>query len=320
MDSDVDAAALIGAIRAAVAEVVVGKQDVLDQLLIAVLCRGHVLVEDVPGVGKTLLARSLATALGCTFTRVQFTPDVLPSDVTGSSIFNQQSSEFEFKPGPIFTQILLADEINRATPRAQSALLEAMQEYQVTSDGQTRRLPEPFLVLATQNPVEQEGTFQLPEAQLDRFLLRVIPGYPSREEEDAMMRRFLRDDPLTRLRPVTSAEGVLALQVQREAVRVGDAVRDYILSLVRATREDPSIALGASPRASLALLHAGQARALLDGRGYVRPDDVKALAAPVLAHRLVLTGEARLRGHHPRELIAALLDTVPVPVEDELVG
>jgi MoxR-like ATPase len=320
VDSETDTPAVIGAIRTAVAQVVVGKQDVLDQLLIAVLCRGHVLVEDVPGVGKTLLARSLAIALGCTFTRVQFTPDVLPSDVTGSSVFNQQSSEFEFKPGPIFTQILLADEINRATPRAQSALLEAMQEHQVTSDGHTRPLPEPFVVLATQNPVEQEGTFPLPEAQLDRFLLRVIPGYPSLDEEDAMLRRFQRDDPLTRLQPVTSAAGVIQLQREREAVRVGDAVREYILNIVRATREDAAIALGASPRASLALLHASQARALLDGRSFALPDDVKALAGPVLAHRLVLTGEARLRGHNPRELVETLLATIAVPVEDELVG
>jgi MoxR-like ATPase len=310
----------IARIRAAVAEVVVGKQDVLDQLLVAVLCRGHVLVEDVPGVGKTLLARSLATALGCTFTRVQFTPDVLPSDVTGSSVFNQQSTEFEFRPGPIFTQVLLADEINRATPRAQSSLLEAMQERQVTMDGHTRALPEPFFVLATQNPVELEGTFPLPEAQLDRFLLRVRPGYPTEAEEDAMLLRFERDDPLTRLQAVANAGQVLELQQQREAIKVGDAVRSYLLEIVRATRANDQVALGASPRASLALLHATQAHAMLAGRDYALPDDVKALAGPVLAHRLVLTAEARLRGQGPESLIATLLETIAVPVEDELVG
>jgi MoxR-like ATPase len=315
-----DGAAVIARIRVAVAEVVVGKQAILDQLLVAVLCRGHVLLEDVPGVGKTLLARTLATALGCSFTRVQFTPDVLPSDVTGSSVFNQKSTEFEFIPGPIFTQVLLADEINRATPRAQSSLLEAMQERQVTTDGHTRALPEPFLVLATQNPVELEGTFPLPEAQLDRFLLRVNPGYPSLEEEDAMLRRFERDDPLTRLAAVASAADVLALQRQREAVHVGDAVRAYVLELVRSTRDNPAVALGASPRSTLALHHAVQAWALLDGRTFVVPDDVKALAAPVLAHRLVLTAEARLRGQTPAGLIAGLLESVAVPVEDELAG
>ena len=205
-------------IRDAVATVVVGKSDVVDQLLVAVLCRGHVLVEDVPGVGKTLLARSLATVMGCSFRRVQFTPDVMPSDVTGSSVFDQHTAEFDFRPGPIFTQILLADEINRATPRAQSALLEAMEERQITVDGVTRALPEPFLVLATQNPVELEGTFPLPEAQLDRFLLRVRPGYPSLEEEDAMLRRFERDDPLARLGPVVGERDILWLQQQREGV------------------------------------------------------------------------------------------------------
>jgi MoxR-like ATPase len=315
-----DGVAMVARIRAAVATVIVGKQDVVDQLLVAVLCRGHVLMEDVPGVGKTLLARSLAVALGCSFGRVQFTPDVLPSDVTGSSVFDQRTAEFEFRPGPIFTQILLADEINRATPRAQSALLEAMQEGQVTVDGHTRPLPEPFLVLATQNPIELEGTFPLPEAQLDRFLLRVRPGYPSRDEEDAMLRRFERDDPLTRLAAVATATDVLALQHQREQVLVGDLVRSYLLDVVRATRTDSRVLLGASPRAALALHRAVQARALLAGRDFALPDDVKALAAPVLAHRLVLSTEARLRGQTPDGLVAAVLDSVEVPVEDELVG
>lgn len=320
MATDFASTELVTRIRAAVGSVIVGKQDVVDQLLIAVLCQGHVLVEDVPGVGKTLLARSLATALGCTFGRVQFTPDVLPSDVTGSSVFDQRTTEFEFRPGPIFTQILLADEINRATPRAQSALLEAMQERQVTIDGHTHTLPAPFLVLATQNPIELEGTFPLPEAQLDRFLLRVRPGYPSREEEDAMLLRFERDDPLVRLEPVASAVHVVALQHARAAITVGELVRAYLLDVVRATRDDPRILLGASPRAALALHRAVQARALLDGRDFALPDDVKALAAPVLAHRLALTAEARLRGQTPESLIAAVLDTVEVPVEDELAG
>jgi MoxR-like ATPase len=311
---------VLGRIREAVATVIVGKQEVVDQLLIAVLCQGHVLVEDVPGVGKTLLARSLAVALGCSFGRVQFTPDVLPSDVTGSSVFDQRTTEFDFRPGPIFTQILLADEINRATPRAQSALLEAMQERQVTVDGHTRPLPEPFLVMATQNPVEQEGTFPLPEAQLDRFLLRVRPGYPSRDEEDAMLLRFEHDDPLTRLGAVVGAEDVLQLQQQRAAIRVGELVRGYLLDVVRATRSQSGVLLGASPRAALALHRAVQARALLDGRDFALPDDVKALAAPVLAHRLVLSAEARLRGQSAEALVALVLDGVEVPVEDEQAG
>jgi MoxR-like ATPase len=313
-------ASVVAQIRDAVASVVVGKQEVVDQLLVAVLCGGHVLVEDVPGVGKTLLARSLATAMGCTFSRIQFTPDVLPSDVTGSSVFNQRTTEFEFRPGPLFTQILLADEINRATPRAQSALLEAMEERQVTVDGHTRRLPEPFLVLATQNPVEMEGTFPLPEAQLDRFLLRVRPGYPTLAEEDAMLRRFERDDPLARLGAVAAEADIVALQHRREAVLVGDAVRAYLLDVVRSTRTNQQVLLGASPRAALSLHRAVQAWALLHDRDFVLPDDVKALAPAVLAHRLVLTAEARLRGETADTVVAATLDAVAVPVEDELAG
>jgi MoxR-like ATPase len=307
-------------IRAAVATVVVGKLDVVDQLLVAVLCRGHVLVEDVPGVGKTLLARSLATVIGCSFRRIQFTPDVMPSDVTGSSVFDQRTAEFEFRSGPIFTQILLADEINRATPRAQSALLEAMEERQVTVDGVTRILPEPFLVLATQNPVELEGTFPLPEAQLDRFLLRVRPGYPSLEEEDAILRRFERDDPMARLAPVASEEDILRLQHQREEILVGDAVRAYLLEVVRLTRQDKRLLLGASPRAALSLHRASQARALLRGRAFAVPDDVKALAPAVLAHRLVLAADARLHGESPEGVVRQILETVAVPVEDEMAG
>ena len=306
-------------IREAVGTVVVGKEEVVDKLLVAVLCQGHALLEDVPGVGKTLLARSLATAMGCAFHRIQFTPDVMPSDVTGSSVFNQRSAEFEFRPGPIFTQILLADEINRATPRAQSALLEAMEERQVTVDGVTTQLPEPFLVMATQNPIELEGTFPLPEAQLDRFLMRIAPGYPTRDQEDLMLRRFEHDDPFTRLSAVVTAGDILALQRQRAGVMVGDAVRAYLLDVVRATRGDARVVLGGSPRAALSLHRASQARSLIDGRAFAVPDDVKALAADVLAHRLVLSAEARLRAQTAESVVASVLETVPVPVEDEVV-
>jgi MoxR-like ATPase len=312
-----DTADALSRIRQAIATVVVGKRETVDQLLVAVLCRGHVLIEDVPGVGKTLLARSLAATMGCSFRRVQFTPDVLPSDVTGSNVFDQRTSEFSFRPGPIFTQVLLADEINRATPRAQSALLEAMEERQVTVDGQTMSLPEPFLVLATQNPIELEGTFPLPEAQLDRFLLRVHPGYPSVEEEDAMIRRFESGDPLSRLTPEVGAADVLALQGARDAIHVADEVRAYLLQVVRSTRSDERVALGASPRAALALNRAVQANALLAGRTFAVPDDVKALTPAVLAHRLILSTDARLRGHTAEAVLATVLDTVPVPVEDE---
>ncbi|MCL2394901.1 MAG: MoxR family ATPase [Acidimicrobiaceae bacterium] len=307
----------LGRIRAAVGRVVVGKEEAVEQLLVALLCRGHALLEDVPGVGKTLLARSLAATMACSFRRIQFTPDVLPSDVTGSSVFDQRSTSFEFRPGPIFTQILLADEINRATPRAQSALLEAMEERQVTVDGETRALPRPFLVLATQNPVELEGTFPLPEAQLDRFLVRVTLGYPSAEEEDAILRRFERDDPFARIEAVVTPEDVASLQERRGEIEVSDPVRAYLLDVVRATRTDERVALGASPRAALALHRASQARALVQGRPHVLPDDVKALARPVLAHRLLLTAQARLRGDTPEGVIAAVVDSVAVPVEDE---
>jgi MoxR-like ATPase len=307
----------VARIRAAVAQVVVGKEEALEQMLVALLCRGHALIEDVPGVGKTLLARSLASAMGCTFRRIQFTPDVLPSDVTGSSIFNQRTAEFEFRPGPVFAQVLLADEINRATPRAQSALLEAMEERQVTVDGHTTALPEPFLVLATQNPIELEGTFPLPEAQLDRFVVRVALGYPSLEEEHAILRRFEDDDPFARLVPVTTAPAVAALQRQRGQVTVGDAVRAYLLEVVRSTRSDERVVLGASPRAALSLHRAAQARALLHGRSFVLPDDVKALAVAVLAHRLVLTAQARLRGETADGIVRAVLGAVEVPVEDD---
>jgi MoxR-like ATPase len=318
-DGGLDPAEVFSRIRAEVMTVVVGKDESLEHLLIAVLCGGHALVEDVPGVGKTILARSLAMVLGCRFRRIQFTPDVLPSDITGSSVYNQQTSDFEFRPGPIFTQVLLADEINRATPRAQSALLEAMEERQVTVDGETKPLPQPFLVLATQNPIELEGTFPLPEAQLDRFLLRVPLGYPDIEEEHDILRRFERDDPFERIKTVTSPGELLMLQQRRGSVDVSEEVVRYLLAVVRSTRTDDRVALGASPRAALSLHRSVQARALLHGRSFATPDDVKALTAPVLAHRILLTAQARLRGETPEAVISSLLQAVAVPVEGDLV-
>jgi MoxR-like ATPase len=290
---------------------------VLDLLLVALLCGGHALVEDVPGVGKTLLARSLAAATGCTFRRVQFTPDVLPSDITGSSVFNQGTAEFEFRRGPVFTQVLLADEINRATPRTQSALLEAMEETQVTVEGTAVALPQPFLVLATQNPVESEGTFPLPEAQLDRFLLRVAPGYPTLDEELAILDRFEDDDPLLRLVAASDPGQILEMRHRRGSVLVSEPVRRYLLEVVRATRDDPRVLLGASPRAALSLHRGTQAWAMLAGRAYALPDDVKALAGPVLAHRLALTPQARLRGDSAQGVIDTILERVAVPVEGD---
>jgi MoxR-like ATPase len=306
----------IARLRQAVGGVVVGNEAALDLLLVALLCRGHALLEDVPGVGKTLLARSLAAALGCRFRRIQLTPDVLPSDVTGSNVYNQSNAQFEFREGPIFTQVLLADEVNRATPRTQSALLEAMEERQVTVDGTTWPLPEPFLVLATQNPVELEGTFPLPEAQLDRFLVRVRLGYPSLEGEHAILERF-QGDPPEPMQAVTDADELRVLQHERGQVVVGAAVSSYLIELVRATRGDERVALGASPRAALSLHRSVQARAMLDGRDYALPDDVKALCIPVLAHRIVLTPAARLRASTTESVLTSLLDSVPVPVEDE---
>jgi MoxR-like ATPase len=299
-----------------VQRIIVGKEEAIKLALVAVLCEGHVLIEDVPGIGKTTLAKALSTSLGCTFRRIQFTPDLLPMDVTGLNWFNQKEQAFQFRPGPIMSQVVLADEINRATPRTQSALLEAMQEHQITVDGVTHRLERPFLVLATQNPVELEGTFPLPEAQIDRFMLRIVLGYPEEDEENQILERFRHGDPLAELHAVTSPEELLELQKLRSEIRVEESVRGYIVRVARETRAHAEIALGASPRATLALYQTSQAWAALQGRDYVLPDDVKEMSPHVLTHRLMISPQAQLRGRLPEELIADIVDSVPVPVEE----
>ncbi len=306
---------LANQLRDSVQRVIVGKSDVIDLVIIAIACRGHVLVEDVPGIGKTTMAKALAQSLGCTFNRIQFTPDLMPTDVLGVNFFNQKSGDFEFRAGPIFSQVVLADEINRATPRTQSALLEAMQERQATVDGQTRRLNEPFLVLATQNPIELEGTFPLPEAQLDRFMVRIKLGYPTPDEESDILLRFERDTVLPELDAVTGSEELREMQDSVTHVRVDDVVRDYIVEIAQSTRRNESLTLGASPRAAMSLYKTAQARAALDGRDFVTPDDVKDLAESVLAHRLILTSNSRLRGRTTENIIAEILNQVPVPIE-----
>lgn len=296
-------------------KVIIGKDDVILRVLAAVLCEGHILLEDVPGTGKTTLARALAASLGCSFHRIQFTPDLLPSDITGLSWFNQKQQEFEFRPGPIMSHVILADEINRATPRTQSALLEAMQERQVTADGVTRLLPRPFIVLATQNPVELEGTFPLPEAQIDRFIMRIEIGYPTQVEENAILERYRMDDPLPELQSVTSPQEITQLQLARRQIKVEDSIRDYIVRIARATRENSDVQLGASPRATMALYQASQAWAGIQGRTYVLPDDVKVMTPHVFGHRLMISPQAQLRGRDPRELVEDIVTSVAVPVE-----
>ncbi len=298
-----------------VEKVIIGKRPVIEMLLVALLCEGHVLLEDVPGVGKTMLARSMAISLGGQFKRVQCTPDLLPNDVTGVSVFNQQTGQFEFHAGPIFVNILLADEINRATPRTQSALLEAMQEQQVTVDGVSRALPRPFLVLATQNPIEYEGTFPLPEAQLDRFLMRLALGYPAPADERRLLMALRREHPISSLTPVVTGEQLLALQRLVWEVHVEDSLQDYIVRLVTATRQHRDLALGASSRASLALFKTAQALAALRGRDHVLPDDIKALATAALAHRLIVRPEAELRGRTAASVLNEVLQDTPLVLE-----
>jgi MoxR-like ATPase len=302
------------AVQNNVAQVIIGKADVTELLLAGLLIEGHVLLEDVPGIGKTTLAKALARSLDFSFARIQFTPDLLPSDVTGINYYNQKRQEFEFRPGPVLSQLLLADEINRATPRTQSSLLEAMQEHQVTVDGQTYPLPRPFLVMATQNPIELEGTFPLPEAQLDRFLMQVQLGYPSETEEDEILLRYQRDDPLLELQTVASTADVLELQRQVTEIHVNTDVRHYILQVVRATREHEAVELGVSPRGTLALFKASQALAALRGRTYVIPSDVQHLCPPILTHRVHINPQVRLRGRTPPQVVASIVEAVPVPV------
>lgn len=296
-------------------KVIVGKEETIDLLMIALLCEGHVLFEDVPGIGKTTLAKSLAKSIDCSFQRIQFTPDLLPSDITGITFYNQKTGEFEFRPGPLLAQIVLADEINRATPRTQSALLEAMEERQVSIERETLPLPRPFMVIATQNPVELEGTFPLPEAQLDRFLMRVRLDYPSRSEERLILQRFKEEQPLQDLAAVLSGEHLRTLQKTIRRVHVEPVVESYIIELVRATRVHNAVELGVSPRGTLALYRASQASAAIGGRGYVIPDDVKHMARPVLAHRMIATSQSSLHGHILENVVDDILHTVAVPVE-----
>jgi MoxR-like ATPase len=297
-------------------KVIVGKRQTLELVIIGLLCQGHLLIEDVPGVGKTMLARSLARSLGCTFSRIQFTPDMLPSDVTGVSIFNQMTREFEFRAGPLMTQILLADEINRATPKTQSALLEAMEERQMTIDGITHALPRPFMVLATQNPIEYEGTFPLPEAQLDRFLLRIRLGYPGLNDEIRVLELQQLRHPIETLEAVIPVEELQMMQAAVRRVHVAPAVKRYIVELVRATRDNADVYLGSSPRGSLGLFKAGQAWAAILGRDYVLPDDIKSIAEHVLAHRVMINPSARLRDISAAQIVQETLKTIAVPGGD----
>ncbi|MGE0598723.1 MAG: AAA family ATPase [Dehalococcoidia bacterium] len=302
-------------LQASVEQVIVGKPEVVRLALVALLCEGHILLEDVPGLGKTTLAKSIARSLGCSFRRIQFTPDLMPSDITGINFYNQKIGEFVFREGPLIAQVVLADEINRATPRTQAALLEAMEERQLTVEGVTTTLPSPFLVVATQNPVELEGTFPLPEAQLDRFLVRLKLGYPDEEEEDEILRRFEGANPIDSIQPVITGAELVRLAGALRNLHVEPAVRRYAVKIVQATREDPAFELGASPRGSLGLFRTARALAAISGRDYVLPDDVKEMAPYVLPHRLILSTQARLRGRNADDVLAEVLERVPVPIE-----
>jgi len=300
-----------------VSQVIVGQERSIELLLVALLADGHVLIEDVPGLGKTLMAKSLARSIGGSFKRVQFTPDLLPTDITGFNVYNQRTGEFVFQPGPVMANVLLADEINRTIPRTQSSLLESMEERQVTVDGKTYRLPHPFFVMATQNPIELEGTFPLPEAQLDRFLLKISLGYPDKEQEISILNRFQEDDPLQTLAAVANPLELAELQTVRKSIHLSYPVRAYITDIVGATRENEALRFGASPRGTLGLMRAGQALAALRGREYVLPDDIKYLAGPVLAHRLIVREDERLRGKKPEQVLEEIIQQIPVPAPTE---
>ena len=304
----------IASIMESISKVIVGKDETIEKLLVALLSGGHVLIEDVPGVGKTTLVHAIAKTIGCSFKRIQFTPDLLPSDITGISTYNFNKGEFEFRQGPIVSNIILADEINRSSPKTQSSLLEAMQERQITVDGSTYKLPEPFIVLATQNPIEYEGTFPLPEAQLDRFTMRISMGYPTFTEEKKILSRFKGASPIDSLSPVAAGEDILTMQKAVEEVFVEDSIQDYIVQLIQATRNHPDIYLGCSPRGSIALFNACRALAYIRGRGYVIPDDVKELITNTLAHRLLLRTEAKLQGKTEQAVIADIVKGIKVPV------
>ena len=297
-----------------ISRVILGKTESLELLMVALLADGHVLLEDVPGVGKTLVTKSLAKSIKGSFKRIQFTPDLLPADVTGFNVYDQKSGQFKFQPGPVLTNILLADEINRAIPRTQSSLLESMEERQVTVDGQTIPLPKPFLVLATQNPIELEGTFPLPEAQLDRFLLKIRLGYPNKAEEIAMLERFQKDDPLMTLASVGDPEQLSHMQQQRMEIKISTPIREYITDIVAATRNHESLRFGSSPRGSLGLMRAAQGLAALRGRNYALPDDIKELLVPVLSHRIILSEEAKLSGENPEHILEEIISQIPVPI------
>ena len=296
-----------------VSKVIVGKKAIVEHALSAVVAQGHILIEDVPGVGKTMLAKSISASIGCSFKRIQFTPDLLPSDIVGISIYNQRTGEFQFRAGPVMAQMVLVDEINRATPKTQSALLEAMEELQVSVDGDSRTLDRPFVVIATQNPIEYEGTFPLPEAQLDRFLMRISLGYPSFAEEMSIIEQQEQVHPINELRSVATPEDIIDLQEACKNIYVDNTVREYIVSLIDATRNHENVSLGASPRASLGMFRAARGLAILRDRDYVIPDDIKELAYAVLAHRLILSPSARMKGLHTEQIISNLLESVPIP-------